>query len=95
MGINAEDMEEPVEVLPDFAYRAVDSSGIVENEICPVFITQLQSDAEFEPNPAEVDSMVWVEVDKVIAAVDAAPGVFSPWMVEELAWAELKDALRV
>ena len=24
-------------VLPDFAYRATDASGIEENEVCPVF----------------------------------------------------------
>ena len=93
LGINADDLSEPVEVLPDFAYRAVDSSGIVENEICPVFITELAADAEFEPNPAEVDSMVWVDIDKVISAVDAVPGVFSPWMVEELAFDRLRAAL--
>ncbi len=29
------------EVLPDFSYRAVDSSGIVEHEICPVFLVEL------------------------------------------------------
>lgn len=94
LGINAADLEEPIEVLPDFSYRAVDSSGIVENEICPVFITKLKADAEFEPNPAEVDSMVWVDVEKIIAAVDAAPGVFSPWMVEELAFDALREALK-
>ena len=93
LGINPADLKEPQEVLPDFSYRAVDSSGIVENEICPVFITTLKSGAEYEPNPAEVDSQLWVDIDQVIAAVTAAPGVFSPWMVEELAFDELQKAL--
>lgn len=94
LGINTEQLTEPIEVLPDFSYRAVDSSGIVENEICPVFVTHLQGGAEFEPNPLEVDSLIWLEIDKLISAVDAAPDVFSPWMVEELAESELRDALR-
>ncbi len=94
LGIDPSDLSAPEVVLPDFAYRAVDSSGIVENEICPVFITSLSADATFEPNPEEVDSLAWVEIEKVLAAVDAAPGVFSPWMVEELAFSELRTALR-
>ncbi|WP_197512850.1 isopentenyl-diphosphate Delta-isomerase [Tessaracoccus coleopterorum] len=35
--------------LPDFRYRAVDDSGVVENEICPVWI--LDADVAPEPNP--------------------------------------------
>src|SRR5699024_7204535 len=93
LGIDPSDLSAPEVVLPDFAYRAVDSSGIVENEICPVFITSLNADATFEHNPEEVDSLAWVEIEKVLAAVDAAPGVFSPWMVEELAFSELRTAL--
>ena len=28
-------------VLPEFSYRAVDSSGVVENELCPVWVLSL------------------------------------------------------
>src|SRR5699024_7430315 len=38
LGIDPSDLSAPEVVLPDFAYRAVDSSGIVENEICPVLL---------------------------------------------------------
>src|SRR5699024_1276105 len=69
LGIDPSDLSAPEVVLPDFAYRAVDSSGIVENEICPVFITSLNADATFEHNPEEVDSLAWVEIEKVLAAV--------------------------
>jgi isopentenyl-diphosphate delta-isomerase len=39
-------------VLPDFRYRAVDSNGVVEYEVCPVYVAR----AVGEPvlNPAEV-----------------------------------------
>lgn len=93
LGIDPADLSAPEEVLPDFAYRAVDSSGIVENEICPVFITTLAAGASFEPNPEEVDSFAWVDIAKAIAAIDATPGVFSPWMVEELSHSQLREAL--
>lgn len=66
-------------VLPDFRYRAVDASGIVENEICPVFMAVTTS--EPSPNPDEVAEWRWVSPDDLRAAIEAAPFAFSPWLV--------------
>lgn len=93
LGILGEDIDSVTEVLPDFRYRATDSSNIVENEICPVFVVRLRAGAELHPNPAEVDSHFFISPENMFAAVDAAPGAFSPWLVEELADQRLRDAL--
>lgn len=67
-----------LEVLPDFRYRAVDASGIVENEVCPVFIATATS--EIRANPDEVSEWVWVEPADLVRAVTATPWAFSPWL---------------
>ncbi len=64
--------------LPDFWYRAEDASGIVEYEICPVFVAML--DGEISPSPDEVCEWAWVEPVQLIEAVQAAPFAFSPWL---------------
>jgi isopentenyl-diphosphate Delta-isomerase len=65
-------------VLPDFRYRAVDASGVVENEICPVFVARIAGD----PHPAadEVDDWWWSDAAELRRAVEAAPFAFSPWL---------------
>ena len=73
-------------VLPDFRYRAVDASGIVENEVCPVYRAVISG--PLEPNPAEVAEWQWVSPAALRAAVVATPFAFSPWIVLQLdAWA--------
>lgn len=69
-------------VLPDFRYRATDASGIVENEICPVFRAVVDTD----PQPAddEVAEWEWATPEHVRAAVEATPFAFSPWLVLQL-----------
>lgn len=69
--------------LPDFRYRAVDASGVVENEVCPVFWTLVDTD----PQPAadEVAEWEWATPQRVRAAVEATPFAFSPWLVLQLA----------
>jgi len=65
-------------VLPEFRYRAVDASGIVENEICPVY-RAVTADT-VTPNPDEVAEFAWVDLTALHDAAVAAPYAFSPWL---------------
>lgn len=81
----------PELVLPDFSYRAEDSSGVVEHEFCPVYLFETTDEPTL--NPDEVDSYAWAPAGDVLAAAQATPFAFSPWMIEELAHAPLREAL--
>jgi len=73
-------------VLPDFRYRAIDSSGIVENEICPVY--RAVTTDRVTPNPDEVAEFEWVDPQSLHNSVAATPFAFSPWLgwqLEQLA----------
>ena len=96
IGLDPALLESLIPVLPDFSYRATDSSGIVENEFCPVYAARLSVPAQragLEPSPAEVDSWEWVSGANLKAAAEAAPFAFSPWLVEELADPRLRGLL--
>ncbi|AWB86419.1 isopentenyl-diphosphate Delta-isomerase [Mycetocola zhujimingii] len=69
-------------VLPDFRYRAVDASGIVENEVCPVYRATV-SDV-VDPRPDEVAEWMWVDPERLATAVEATPWAFSPWLTLQL-----------
>lgn len=75
LGITVSDLEV---VLPDFRYRAVDASGIVENEICPVYRATTRD--AVAPNPDEVAEFEWVDPAALHDAAVAAPYAFSPWL---------------
>jgi len=79
MGLEIRDI---TPAIPEFRYRAVDASGIVENEICPVFIAHATSQPT--PRDDEVCEWQWVEPDALRSAVLATPFAFSPWLVEQL-----------
>ena len=79
LGLQLENIEL---VLPDFRYRAVDASGIVENEICPVYRATTASDPV--ANPSEVSEWEWLEPAALLTAAAAAPFAFSPWLVWQL-----------
>ena len=73
---------ELVLALPEFHYRAVDASGIVENEICPVY--RAVTDEIPRPNPAEVVETAWVRPEDLVRSVALTPWAFSPWLVLQL-----------
>lgn len=77
------ELADVTEVLPDFRYRAVDASGVVENEICPVFVARALGNPR--PIADEVCEWQWVRPDALASAVADTPFVFSPWLVDQMA----------
>lgn len=68
-------------VAAEFRYCETDPSGIVENEICPVFAAWITNALTI--NSDEVMAYEWVDLDALFQALDATPWAFSPWMVME------------
>lgn len=73
-------------VLPDFRYRA-EFNGIVENEICPVYIARVTT--EPQPNPEEVEAYRWTPWKTFKQEVAENPEGYSYWCVKQVA--QLKD----
>ncbi len=79
------EVDELVCVLPDFAYTATDASGIVENEVCPVFSTMLTHPTPaLSPNPAEVMDWEWVKWDSLAESARLRPFIVSPGAVQQV-----------
>ena len=76
------ELSEIREALPNFRYRAVDASGIVENEICPVFVARATSDPS--PRADEVCEWEWLDPRSLQQSVTATPFAFSPWLVDQM-----------
>lgn len=71
-------------VLPDFAYRAVDASGVMENEICPTYRARVHPQAVLGPKSDEVMDWRWVAWGDVATASRLVPFAFSPWAVRQI-----------
>ena len=90
LGLSLTDIEL---ALPLFRYRATDASGIVEHEICPVYIAR--ASAEPVLNPLEVVDAKWVNPADLGAALIATPWAFSPWLVLQAKQLRLFEADRL
>jgi isopentenyl-diphosphate delta-isomerase len=69
--------------LPAFRYRAVMADGVVENEMCPVFVAYTTDRVRADPD--EVDSFEWVPWGDFRSAVLSGERPVSPWCVEQVA----------
>jgi isopentenyl-diphosphate delta-isomerase len=68
--------------LPDFAYRAVDAGGTVENEVCPVFTARTKDQPDVDPD--EVCEWAWARWEDVVEAARRTPFLLSPWSVLQI-----------
>jgi isopentenyl-diphosphate delta-isomerase len=76
------ELSDITQALPDFRYRAVDASGIVENEVCPVFVAHTPTDPQ--PVAEEVCEWEWVDPQDLAQSVGTTPFIFSPWLVDQM-----------
>lgn len=75
-------------VLPDYRYKTPEYNGVVENEICPVYVAHATS--EPRPNPAEVEACKWVAWEEFVRQAEADSGnIYSYWCKDQLK--QLKD----
>ena len=70
-------------VLPSYRYRAVDASGIVEHEICPVLVGRIDQ-AQLEPHPDEVCEWAWIAWPDAVHLARRTPALLSPWAAEQI-----------
>ena len=82
-------VREVTSALPDFRYRA-SHAGIVENEICPVYLARTAS--EPVPDPDEVGEHAWLGWDDLLDRIARDPEAWSPWCREQVP--QLHDAVR-
>lgn len=64
-----------------YRYRAVDASGIVENEICPVMIGTTSQEPNM--NPQEVAEFRFVSWSDFLSDIKQRPDKYSLWCKEE------------
>jgi isopentenyl-diphosphate Delta-isomerase len=70
-------------LLPHFRYRAVMDDGMVEHEMCPVFVATTSD--EVRADPAEVEAVRWEPWESFRAGVLDGSREIAPWCREQVA----------
>jgi isopentenyl-diphosphate Delta-isomerase len=86
LGMTATDIQV---VLPDYRYISPPFDGIIENEVCPVYIARLENVSN--TNPDEVESIRWLGwQDYIQEAESDVNNTYSWWCKDQLK--QLKDS---
>jgi isopentenyl-diphosphate delta-isomerase type 1 len=75
------DMVEPL--IPDYRYTAVDAAGIMENEVCPVYLG-ITVGGDVHPDPREVAEFRWCSWEALERVAASTPWLLSPWASEQI-----------
>ena len=67
-------------ILPEYRYRA-EKDGVVENEICPVFVGF--TDKTAKPRADEVEAVRFIKWQEFLENIRRADTDISPWAIEE------------
>jgi len=70
-------------VLPNYRYTTPPFHGIIENEMCPVFVAR--QDSDILPNSEEVEVYRWITWEEYLAALKTHPDEYSYWTKEQAA----------
>ena len=71
-----------VTLLPREAieYRAEVGGGLVEHEVAEIFVGRCDGTLSIAPNPEEVQATRWVSLPDLMAEIERAPEIFTPWI---------------
>lgn len=80
LGMSAKDYQV---VLPDYRYTTPPYKGIIENEVCPVYVARAVGQPE--SNPEEVEAHKWVSWKEFIEAAETDKNdLYSWWCKDQL-----------
>lgn len=68
------------EILPGFSYKA-EMNGVVENELCPVFIGF--TDQKLVINKDEIENVRWIKWNDFLNEINKIKGNYSVWCEQE------------
>jgi isopentenyl-diphosphate Delta-isomerase len=67
--------------LPDYRYKTPPFNGIIENEICPVYLARLGNGPA--PNPVEVEAYKWMAWQDYLKALANDQDKYSYWAKDQ------------
>jgi len=75
--LGIKELEDISVVLPNYHYKTPPYAGIIENELCPVYVAY--TDENPQPNPGEVEAYKWLDWEEYVHMLQDTPEKMSYW----------------